>query len=293
MTPDNALSICRFLHDAAAMMLWGTFGFIWVLVPARLAGVVDRKLDAFRLSLTAIAVLSTAAVLPLQTAIIGDGWQDALAGPVLFDVVTATSVGRAWLWQAAGALLLTGSLAAPRRFRTVATTIAAGSVLAGLALQGHAVMQDGWQAVVHPLNDVVHVLSGGAWVGALVPLILILSEFGKSTFRAEAAVALRAFSTVGHVAVGLVIASGLANSFFIVGSPIGWSNPYRALLTAKVVVVFVMTAIAIANRYWFVPRIGRNRRDVVQAIRLGTIFEIATGLTAIALVSVFGMLDPG
>ena len=42
-----------------------------------------------------------------------------------------------------------------------------------------------------PLNDALHVLAAGAWMGALPPLLFILSNIGKAPFDADAATALR------------------------------------------------------------------------------------------------------
>ena len=127
---------------------------------------------------------------------------------------------------------------------------------------------------------------------SLLPLLLVLARFGQASFQREAGIALRRFSTAGHWAVALAILSGIGNGLFIVGWPLGWASPYQALLTTKIVIVLAMTGVAILNRYWFVPRIGRNRAAAVTAIRTGTLVEIGLGLTAILLVSIFGMLDP-
>ena len=77
----------------------------------------------------------------------------------------------------------------------------------------------------------------------------------------------------------------------IVGWPLGWSSLYRLMLTMKIVVVLAMMMTALANRYWFVPRLGRSRASDLQAIRAGTMIEIGLALAAILLVSIFGMLD--
>jgi putative copper resistance protein D len=92
--------------------------------------------------------------------------------------------------------------------------------------------------------------------------------------------------------VALVIISGIINTLFIVGWPLSWSSPYRVMLTMKIAVVLAMTMIATINRYWFVPRLGRDRERVLHAVRVGTLTEIGLGLTAIMLVSIFGMFDP-
>ena len=156
-------------------------------------------------------------------------------------------------------------------------------------------MQDGWQHIVQPLNDVLHVLSAGAWFGALAPLLLVLKCFSRAKsadMQAEAVAALRRFSTAGHWAVALAILSGIGNGSFIVGWPATWTSTYLLLLAAKMAVVLAMTAVAIINRYHFVPLIGRERQSAIAAITAGTMIEIGLGFSAIGLVAVFGMLDP-
>lgn len=292
MTPDTLLAVLRFLHDATLMALWGSSVYLWTLVPPGLAEQTDHRLNAFRQSAVALALVSMIFALPAQTAMIGDGWSDAVNGQVLWDVLASTNVGTAWLVQTAAGILLVAAQLVASRLRPAATATASGLGLASLALSGHAVMDGGWQGMVHPLNDVLHVLSAGAWVGALLPLLLILPGYGKAPFEAEIAIALRRFSNVGHVAVALAILSGIANSFFIVGWPVGWSSPYRTLLMAKVTVVLAMIAMATVNRYWFVPRLGRARGPALQALRTGTAVEILLAAAAILLVAIFGMLDP-
>ncbi|MBZ9937212.1 copper homeostasis membrane protein CopD [Mesorhizobium sp. BR1-1-16] len=293
MTPELALSACRFLHDAAAMLLWGAFGYLVLLVPCRLADDIAGRLSGLRTAAILVAAATVFAALPIQTALIGDGWADAFDGAMLRDVVTGTSVGTAWLWQAipSAALLLT---LGPRcRFHSGATALLAGMAVVALAAGGHARMNEGWQAVIHPANDALHGLAAGAWLGALVPLLPILARLSTAGWRADAALALKRFSTGGHIAVALVVVTGIFNSFMIVGWPLGLSPPYRALLTAKLAVVATMTAIALLNRYGFVPRIGADKDRAVRAIAIGTIVEIGLGLAAILLVAIFGMMDPG
>jgi copper resistance protein D len=292
MNPDTLLAACRFLHDGALMALWGSFAYLAALVPPRLAVPVADRLTIFRLAAVSLTLLTTCAALPLQAAMIGDGWPDAINGQVLADILTSTSVGKAWLWQ----LSVVGALAiaqcASARLAPMATAAMAGLALASLALSGHAAMQDGWQGVAHPLNDVLHVLAAGAWFGALLPLLVVLGQFSRPPFKVEATLALIRFSSAGHWAVALAILSGIANSLFIVGWPLDWSSTYRMLLSAKVAIVLIMTAIAILNRYWYVPRLGRDRASALAAIRAGTSVEIGLGLAAILLVSIFGLLDP-
>ncbi|MGX9143213.1 copper homeostasis membrane protein CopD [Mesorhizobium sp. 128a] len=291
MAPDVLLAAARFVHNATLMALWGASAYLVLLVPSKLAQRIAAKLTAPRLVASILALLSATASLPLQTAAIGDGWSDAVSRQMLWDVVVSTNLGTPWLAQTLVAALLVALQAFTPRQRPAATTIVSAIGLACLALSGHANVGDLWHGIAHPLNDALHVLSAGAWVGALVPFLLIMNV-GKTSFDTDAVTALRRFSNAGHVVVTLAVLSGIVNSYFIVGSPIGWSSPYRVLLTLKIACVSAMIALAVANRYLFLPRFRRARMSALQAIWTGTVFEIALALITITLVSIFGLLDP-
>ena len=293
MGPEAALAVCRFAHDASTMLLWGTFGYLATLVPRDLATTIGRRLDTMRIGAVLLAVGTTVLSLPVETATIGNGWGDALDLPTLGAVLFETRAGTAWQAQAVAALLLAGTLVAPARSRSALTAVASGLLLATLALTGHAAMHGGWLGTGHRLNDVVHVLAGGAWVGALVPLLPILAALGNSPQRRDAGVALRRFSSVGHAVVALVIATGVVNTALILGRwPTTLSSPYQALLDAKLAVALLMTTLAVVNRYGLVPRIAASPSRAIRAIRLGTMVEIGLGAAAVGCVSVFGLLEP-
>lgn len=292
MTPDAALIVCRFLHDAAAMLVWGGAAYLAALVPHRLADAAALRLKGTGLAAIAVAVATTAASLPIEAARLGDGWADAFTasgvGGFLFD----TAGGGAWFWQAATAVALAAALPLPASARRFAVAAAAGAMLVTLALTGHAVMRDDAAGIAQRVNDAAHVLSAGAWFGALIPLAVVLRKLGEPALAADAATALRRFSVAGHIAVALAILTGAANTLFIVGHlPNDWSSSYQALLSAKIAVAGVMVVLAIANRYTVMPRIG-SYPSAVRALTRGTMVEIGLGLGAIALVAVFGTLDP-
>jgi copper resistance protein D len=293
ISPGVALAACRFLHDTSAMLLWGAFAYLATLVPRDLAWHVGRRLQPARVVAIALALATTAAALPVKAALIGDGWPDALDPTTLRAVLFETSVGGAWQAEAAAALLVAAALAVSAPYSQAATALAAGLLVASLALTGHAVMQEGWLGLAHRINDAVHVLSAGAWLGALVPLLLTLAALSDPARRGAAEMALRRFSTAGHVAVALVILSGMINTILVLGRwPTDSSSPYQAMLAAKIALVIAMVCLAIGNRYRFVPRLAAHRPDAVRAIRSGTIAELTLGLGVIGLVSVFGMLEP-
>jgi len=127
MTPDLAMALCRFLHDAAAMLLWGSFGFLGVLVPQPLSRMVAGRLAGVRVAAVAVVAAAALAALPLQTAMIGDGWSDAIDGGTLRDVLVATNLGEAWLLQVGASVLLVLAQLAPQGRRPPATALAAAA----------------------------------------------------------------------------------------------------------------------------------------------------------------------
>ena len=290
---EAALAVCRFVHDAAIMLLWGASAYLAALVPRDFARHLERHFASFWRGTAVVAILTTVASLPIEVAGIGTGWRDVLDSATVSAVLFDTSVGHAWQVQMAAAFLLGVTVLAPNWGQPAFTALASGLLLVTLALTGHAAMHEGWLGAAHQFNDGMHVLAGGAWLGALVPLLPILRGLDSRAWRTEAGVALRRFSTAGHAAVALVIATGVTNTLLVLGRwPLDWTSPYQALLAAKIGIVAIMTFLAVANRYVMVPRMARDPIGSLEMLRLATLVEIGLGMTAIACVSVFGLLEP-
>lgn len=271
------------------MLLWGAYAYLAWCVPGDLSGTIASRLRGWTLAAVTVAAAATAAALPIEAASMGDGWRDALDPVVVAAVLTGTDAGRAWIAQAVLAAVLAACCFAPPRVRLGRTAVAAALWLVGLCLTGHAVMDEGWLGAVHRGNDALHVLSAGAWIGALVPVLLILPRLARPEERSSAALALRRFSRAGHIVVALVLLTGVANAALVLGRwPTNFHSPYEALLDLKVLAVLAMAGLAVVNRYVLVPRLPPS----LPALRRATLAEVSLGLLAVALVAVFGLLDP-
>ncbi|MGO4449582.1 copper homeostasis membrane protein CopD [Phyllobacterium sp. TAF24] len=293
MEPETALILCRLIRNLSAMFLWGAFAYLALLVPQALRLDIGQRLRTARVSAIILAIASTFLALPFQAGAIGQGWSDAVDLSTIRDVLLETSVGNAWLIQAIAASLLTPALVLPMRKAIAVTGAGSGLLLISLALSGHATMQDGWVGLAHRLNDMVHVLSGGAWIGALIPVMLVLRLLRQPGYHQSAQLALMRFSTAGHIAVALVIISGVINTILTLGHiPKDFASPYQALLALKIILVILLTALAIVNRYIFVPRMRTRNVNSIQAIWYGTLMEIVLGVGVLGLVAWFGMLEP-
>jgi putative copper resistance protein D len=290
VTPEGALIVCRALFDAAVIWLWGASAYLGFVVPAGLARHIDQVLRPAHVAAIVTAVAATAAMLPLRAATIGNGWVDAFSPDMLHGILLETDVGLAWMLQACAVVFLIAATALSA-YRRLGQAVGAALLLISLTTSGHAAMNSGWLRIAHRLNDAVHLLAGGAWLGALVPVLLILPMLGAGRFQSEARLALMRFSAAGHVAVALVIASGIANMLLIVRTvPFDWSVRYQLLLSIKVTLVGIMVLVAVVNRYVFVPRLARD--PSLRALKACILVEIGLGLAVVGLVAWFGTLQP-
>lgn len=100
------------------------------------------------------------------------------------------------------------------------------------------------------------------------------------------------FSLTGHFATPLIFVTGASNIALTSGAlPWPINSEYRALLDFKMVVYAAMIAIALTNRYFWVPRL-RNSLYAIVCLRTMTIVELGFSLCAVAAVSFFGILIP-
>lgn len=292
--PEGAVVACRLLLFGAAMFLWGMSAYLALLVPARVADMAESKLRVtWRIALVIVPVV-TLLLLPLRAATVGDGWGDAVSPDTLEAVLFETNIGEAWMAQAlATVLLLAAATLAPARRRRPAAALAAALLLATQVLTGHASMHPGPLGMFHRINDVLHLLMAGGWLGALAPVLVILPMIGKPGLGRDAVQALMRFSTIGHVVVALTIATGAINLYLVVGGlPFDWAFPYQLLLAIKILLVGVMTAQALVNRYLFVPRLSHHTPGALEALVRGTKAEIVLSASVLLLVAWLGTLEP-
>jgi putative copper resistance protein D len=289
ISPETVLIVCRFAFEAAIVYLWGTSAYLAAAVPRPLGHAVAARLAPMQAIATALLIITMIAALPVNAATVGEGWRDGVDGSVIADMLAETGVGHAWLAAMLGAALLPlcWLLKGTRRQAALAGTSAC--LLATLAMTGHAAMDAGWLGLAHRVNHILHLLAGGAWLGGLVPFLVILPRLDEPGAR----LALIRYSTLGHVAVALVIVTGMINTALIVGGlPTDWAFPYQLILSAKILLVAVMVGLALANRYVYVPQLSANKPQALKALARGTIREIVLGAAVIATVAWFGTLEP-
>jgi len=291
IAPHLALAVVRLCFDAAAITAYGLSGFIAWIAPKRLGQAIATSSNFLIVAASWLAVLSTLAWLPIEAAMIGESWQSAFDRSTLSAILYDTAIGKAWLVRLALSLLLTAAL--PWRSASSVRLVLSGCLLASLALTGHADMDEATRGVLHSLNDALHVLAGGAWLGSLLALPGCLARLRDAAFCTEAKTALRRFSSAGHLAVALVIATGIVNTVLVLQRwPTDFTSTYQMLLVAKIACVAGMTGLAVMNRYVFVPRMLTDPDRAIIQIRNGTYAELALGAGVLVLVAFIGILDP-
>jgi copper resistance protein D len=288
----TALALCRFAHFLAAMLAFGMSAYLWLYAPERLRLALSPVVRRLALIAGLVALITAVAWLALESASMADDWSAAIDPEAIGAVLTDTAFGHAW----AAHLILAAALVAVVIFepsaRWVATAVASAALLASLGLVGHAAMQTGAEGILHRVNHAVHLLTAGAWIGGLVPFAMCLSAYRRDDLPKDAVRAMMSFSFWGQFIVAAIVLSGAVNIALTSGrAPIPPTTPYRALLVAKIIIVGIMIALAIVNRYVLAPRL-KSSATALAALRLTSAAEVALGCVVIALVSVFALLDP-
>lgn len=302
----------RFVHFGAVMILFGSSLFPIYAVGQSATVAAESAAEALdwwlRRLLTAAAVISLISAISwllAQAGDIGDGFDPAVVKAVLFE----TGFGRVWqLRLVIASLLLLLLLAWPlmsthprRRLALVATV--SGFLLASQAWVGHAAAVPGVAGDLRVTNQLFHLGAAAVWLGGLLPLSLVLSRARSDdpggVWQTLALAALRRFSSVGIIAVALLMVTGLVSSWSLVGSVDALAGTlYGRLLVFKVAMFLLMVGLAVVNRLYLLPRALAHRavagslKQQFMALRRNVLMEQILGLLALAAVSVFATLPP-
>jgi len=222
----------------------------------------------------------------------------ALDPDTISKVMLGTSFGRVWCWHLFFALVLIGACLVPRvSWRVPAILVLSLLLLVSLGWAGHAVEGQGAARLVHQINQMVHLLAAGLWLGGLVPLAWLLAR-AQSRGEAWMSVArdvVPRFSQMGYAAVALLAATGAVNALLLVGNAEALvSTPYGRLLSLKILLFLAMVAVALFNRFRLLPRLQREAKASATAAALArsVLYEQGLGFAILMVVSVLGTWPP-
>jgi putative copper resistance protein D len=296
------------LRVAQYSLLLGLFGWsaFWLLGLRSVDWLrADRAPNFAVIAALAAPVVSAALMLISIAAMMGVPVVE-LDLPMIEAMILGTDMGFAFLVRSG--LLLTGLAAIlALRNRQAALAFAAGCygcALVTLGWSGHAAATEGGLGLFHRLNNGIHLVSAGLWLGAIGRFLVLTFRCYKDPDEAKAHAVLKAmhaFAPMGISLVALVAVTGTVNSHLIFGLPnvaATFATPYGILLAIKLALVAAMVA--------FGAHHARVSRGAATAVRDGNVYpaqalgalqrtliaEFLLGLLVIGLVAVFGTMSP-
>lgn len=284
--------ICRWLHFAALMQTFGVSCFIGFLAPPAYHLPIRHALRGILAWSAAITLTTAVMMVALQSGMMGNGWRDGFR-PSIWQAVMQTSFGQIWRYQLLFGVLLLFCLS-ERKGRERAAFFLASAMLLSLAWVGHAAATPGFSGLLHRLNNSLHLLCAGYWVGGLYPFWRVVQNLRNDVDNAaEAITALIHFSFWGHLAVAGVVLSGILNgSLLSVWEIPAWRSGYLIGLWLKVILVSALIGIAVYNRYWLIPRMRDARGAALRSLARNCVLQLLLMLSALFTVSFFATLAP-
>ncbi|WP_085654327.1 MULTISPECIES: copper homeostasis membrane protein CopD [unclassified Pseudomonas] len=236
------------------------------------------------------ALLSVAGLVLMTRAMSGET-EFAALWPHLQMMVLETNVGLAWALRM---IALIAVMIGPGLWLA---SMASAVALASLAWSGHGAMDNAW----HLLSDILHLLAAGAWLGAMLALILMarLDALCSEARIRSLADSVKRFEGVGAAIVLILSVTGVANYLFIVGPTLGevLLGTYGILLAIKVALFGGMLVLAALNRFHLGPLLEQSLRAgqhqvAANALRRSVALELMIALLIVGLVAWLGTLSP-
>lgn len=299
------LIAARALHFAATISACGTVFFCFFVAEPAIGSKAQYEVQRdvkefcawlhliFWISLV-LALISGLAWFSCVASEIGDRpaskiFSDDTAWTVLNDTV----FGRIWIARLVIAALLGATVWFQSRDKTqnwssVSQALLAAGFVASLAWAGHAAATPGLQGNIHLISDILHLVAVSAWVGGLLPYVLLLEAFGREP---AAIIATQRFSNLGILAVGTILVTGLVNTCNLVGS-VGAlvGTGYGRLLLTKIVLFLLMVGFATINRLRLSPRLATD--DTTSKLERNSLIEAGLGLIVLFVIGALGTLPP-
>ena len=309
MALDSLFVAARLLLFASILVLFGTSLFLLYGIEADTAAAPpEQRAWPRRLLLTAacVALLASAGWLVVETASVTGDPVLPIDWSGLHSVVMDTRFGAIAFARILLLVLSVAGLLVMRASRGLWMTeaILAGVLAVSFVGTGHGALGEGLGRWLHAGSDALHVLAGGMWIGALVPLAILLQRSVRADAQGapdQTAASLERFSLVGPAVVAVLVLTGLINSAYLIGLS-HWrglfQTAYGWLLILKLALFAAMLALAAFNRYRLSPRLrialqGHARTaTALRAFRRTVLIETGLAFAVLGVVALFGILEP-
>jgi putative copper export protein/mono/diheme cytochrome c family protein len=287
-----SLAGARDIAVSALLSAFGTLTFRVLVAPRALAKMpydTAHKIKRVLLLVTQLSILASilgfCVWLFLQAAYMADAGSISESLSAIPTVLTKTVFGHVIACQLATLVLL--ALVTGLHDRDMRQKAALGVAIVAVFLQAghsHALSMYGGLSFLL-VCDVAHLLGAGAWLGGLLPLLLLVKLAPPPAGGAAA----RWFSPLGQCCIVALLASAAFQGWVLVGSIPGLiGTAYGYLVLVKIALFGVLFAFAVANRYRFAPALLRENPDaakkiLIRSMTVQTGFAIAILIAAVVL----------
>jgi len=202
-------------------------------------------------------------------------------------VLLHTSFGQVLALQA---LAIAGALAA--------CAIQRWPSLLAVALAGLGVLLEAGHSHAYAMTDptlvasqALHLLASGAWLGALVPLLIVVQDAPLSVAAAVA----RRFATLGSISVTVLAGTAVYQGFVLSGGLRGLTGTaYGGVLITKAAIFAFLLALAAVNRWRLTPALAAPDGETARRALISSIAaETVLGLLVVLAASALSSLEPG
>jgi putative copper resistance protein D len=322
----TTLLICaRAFHFGSGMILVGVVAFRWLVLLPAFAGETDetwreftplfQKLNALFLGAGVLLVVSGFALFWAVAAGMSDtSLAESLTADTWGTVLFQTQFGSVCQWRF-GLMVILGlmmwrlarnswQLRRKSSPLEMAAGVVATALVVSIAWTGHAAATGGSDFKLRVMADAAHLFAASIWPAGLLPFALFLGcarQIGGLSRLGPVVAAARRFSELSFVTVGVLIATGIINACFIVGSFSALvATDYGRLLCLKLFLFLVILGIATWNRYQLLPLLLLHASasekspvlPLLQRLRSFVMTELSLAVAVVGVVSILGTTPP-
>jgi len=302
------LIVARAFHIAASILIAGSFTFdviaLGLIRRPMSDGLHEIEKSLLRLAVWTLVAALVSAVLWFWLEVVsmtGLSLVDSFSASRWKTVLLETVFGHVWQFRlgviAAALVLAVSALAGndvPGRPAILALWLLSVVLLVSLAWISHAAA-----ARVQPIGligDALHLCAAGGWIGGLIPLVICLTQAPVSSAIAKIIpLVLGRFSTLSLCCVSVLIASGICNSWLLVGSVHAlFATLYGCLLLFKLGLFGLLIGLGARNQLAIkaTASTAQTRSVFLQQLRRNVISEICLGAVVLVIVACLGVTPP-
>ena len=307
---DVFASAARFLVFAGTLVMFGGAAFFCYAtrspMPADSADAHDWR-DLLVKAAAACALAASLLSLIAESMLVSVDAPDGFGVGSVWAVIAGTRFGRIGALRCAVLVTTLAWMAASSRRSAKAwapIALLGACLTASFAWTGHGTLGSGVPGRIHLGGDVLHLLSAGLWIGALISLCVLANRAFRHPTRnttPDLAFGLDRFSAIGVLLVAVLLLSGITNSWYLL-APTSWRDLgrslYGRLILAKVVLLSVMIVMAAINRWRLAPQIRRvegadpSGVGALRALRATLVTEMTAAFLTLGVVAYLGTLEP-